>query len=220
MFEKIKTNNNKHNKFITLITGFSLFVFIIGLSFAVYYWQFTGKKNTISTGDVSISLLEDVDSINIENALPISDTQGISLTHDSGNSGVFDFAVTTYASGEPGDITYTISITKADLDAGYSSLEDDQIKVYLVAFEGSNETQVMKPTLVSDLIDSGTTGNLTFDTDKVNYLTHIHTTANTTQTQKYRLKMWIDGNADVSDWNSSSKLQYKLKVNVNGHLVS
>ena len=218
MFEE-KENKNK-NKLLTIIGIVALIVSIIGVSVAAYYWQFTGQTNTISTGTVSMSLLESTDTINIQNALPMGDTAGKALTHADGSSGVFDFAVTTYASGAPGNITYTISITKAAVDTGYTALQDSQVKVYLVAFEGSTETQVMAPTTVDNIITSGDTGTLTFDVDKTSYLTHAHTTANTTQTQKYRLKMWIDGSVDASSWTSSTNLQYKLKINANGQLAS
>lgn len=117
--EKFKHNDNN---VLTIITVISLFISIIGVSIASYYWTFTGNKNTITTGNVSISILESVDSINIVNALPISDAEGINLLHDSANSGVFDFAISTYASGAPGNIAYTISVTKAQVDSGYDSL--------------------------------------------------------------------------------------------------
>lgn len=90
----------------------------------------------------------------------------------------------------------------------------------MVAFDGDIETQVVAPTLVSDVITSGNTGILTFDSGKTDYLSHNHTSINTTKTQKYRLKMWIDGNTNANNWDSSTKLQYKLKVNANGQLVS
>ena len=216
MFEE---NKNK-NKALTIMAIAALLISIIGVSFAAYYWQFTGQSNTISTGTVSMSLLESVDSINIQNALPMGDTEGKALVHGDGSSGVFDFAVTTYASGAPGNITYTISVTKAEVDTGYTALQDSQVKIYLVAFEGNTETQVMAPVTVDNVITSGNTGTLTFDAGKTSYLTHVHTTANTTQTQKYRLRMWVDGQVDASSWTSSTKLQYKLKVNANGQLAS
>ena len=212
--------NERKAKILTIIAIIVLTISIIGVSIAAYYWQFTGQANTLSTGTVSMSLLESVDSINIQNALPMSDTEGMALEHADGSSGVFDFAVTTYASGAPGNITYTISVTKVAVDNGYTALQDSQVKIYLVAFDGNTETQVMAPTTVSNVITSGNTGVLTFDAGKTSYLTHVHTTANTTQTQKYRLKMWIDGSVDASSWTSATQLQYKLKISTDGQLGS
>ena len=202
----------------SIIATILLIVAILGFSVAAFTWQFTGQNNSISTGNVSMNLLESTDAITINNALPMSDSEGKSLSHNSGDSGVFDFAITTYASGAPGNITYSISISKTIVDAEYTPLADNQIKLYLVAFDGDGETQVMAPTLVSNIITSGTSGTLTFDRDKTNYLTHNHSTVNSSITQKYRLKMWIADTVDASSWTTSTKYQYKLRINTSGQL--
>ncbi len=219
MFEEIE-KSKKHGKTFAVLGLFVLVATVIGVAVAAYTWSFTGSKNTIGTGTISMSLLESTDSINITNALPMGDTQGIALTKASGSSGVFDFAITTHASGAPGNITYTISIAKLAVDSGYTALANNQVKVYLAALsnDGTTETQVMAPTLVSNIISSGDSGVLTFDNDKTSYLTHVHTTANTSHTQKYRLKMWIDSSVDASSWTSSTKNQYKLKISTSGTL--
>ena len=215
MFEE--TDNKGHSKALSVIVVFVLVATMIGVAVAAYTWQFTGTStSTISTGNISMTFLESTDTISITNALPVSDTVGKNYTEQGYK---FDFAITTYASGAPGTINYNISITKAAVDNGYTALNDNQVKVYLVALDGSNtETQVVAPTLVSNVITSGSTGTLTFDQDKTSYLAHAHNTANTTITQKYRLKMWIDSSVDASNWTSSTKYQYKLKVNTNGTL--
>ena len=178
-------------------------------------WDFAGQANTIGTGQISMSLLESNDTIAITNALPISDSRGKILGSDDS----FDFAITTHATGAPGNISYSISITKATVDSGYTALGDNQVKVYLTALSGEdNEVQVVKPTLVNSIITSGNTGNFTFDSGKTGYLTHSHASANTTKTTKYRLRMWVDSAVDASNWNQNTKLQYKLKVGTSGTL--
>ena len=47
-------------------------------------------------------------------------------------------------------------------------------------------------------------------------IVNSHNTANQTITTKYRLKMWIDSQVNASSWNASTKLQYKLKIKVDG----
>ena len=218
MFEEIE-KSKKHGKTFAVLGLFVLVATVIGVAVAAYTYSFTSSKNTIGTGTISMSLLESVDSISITNALPMGDTQGIALTKNAGSSGVFDFAITTHASGAPGNITYTISITKLSVDSGMTALADNQVKVYLAALDNNDaETQVMAPTLVSTIITSGDSGVLTFDSGKTNYLTHVHTTANTSHTQKYRLKMWIDSSVDASNWTSSTHYQYKIKISTSGTL--
>ena len=216
MFEEIE-NKKKHSVAFTVLGAFILLVTMAGVAVAAYTWSYTGTNaNTIGTGNISMSLLESTDIINITNALPTSDASGMAL----GSEQSFDFAVTTQASGAPGNITYSLSITKVAVDSGYTALPDDGVKVYLTALTDGGEVQVVKPTPVSDIITSGETGTLTFDSGKTTYLTHNHTTANTTKTTKYRLRMWVDQQVDASDWDENTKNQYKLKIGTSGSLVA
>lgn len=214
MMGKLIEKNKVPAMIITIIS----MCFLMGISFATYYWKFVKEQTTVTTRTVSISMLETFDEIEIKNASPISDEEGKALKHEDNNTGVFDFAVTTYAKDAPKKINYTISVTK--LETGTTTqLQDSQIKAYLVAFDESTETQVMAPTTLDNIITSGDTGTLVFDKEKKDYQTHIHTIANTSQTQKYRLKIWIDSNTNTSNWNSNTTLQYKLKINADEQLA-
>ena len=208
MFEEIE-NKKGHSKAFTILAIFVLVATITGVAVAAYTWNFTSSKaNTIGTGNISMSLLESNDTINITNALPVKDATGMALGSDES----FDFAITTQASGAPGNISYNISITKVAVDSGYTALKDSDVKVYLTSFSGEDETQVVAPALVSSIITSGSTGTLASN------LTHNHTTANQTKTTKYRLRMWVDSAVDASSWTASTKNQYKLKVSTSGTL--
>lgn len=207
MFEEIE-NKRGQSKAFTILAIFVLVATITGVAVAAYTWNFTSKANTIGTGNISMSLLESNDTINITNALPVKDATGMTLGSDES----FDFAITTQASGAPGNISYNISITKVAVDSGYTALKDSDVKVYLTTFSGEDETQVVAPTLVSSIITSGSTGTLASN------LTHNHTTADQTKTTKYRLRMWVDSAVDASSWTASTKNQYKLKVSTSGTL--
>lgn len=214
MFEEIE-NKKKHSVAFTILGVFVLLATIAGVAVAAYTWNYASTNaSTIGTGSISMTLLESTDTIDITNALPVKDATGMSLGSDQS----FDFAVTTYASGAPGNISYTLSITKLDVDSGYTSLNDSDVKVYLSALTKDGEVQVMAPTLVSSIITTGTTGNLKFDAGKTGYLTHAHATAASTQTTKYRLRMWIDSVVDASGWTETTKNQYKLKIGTSGTL--
>ena len=221
MFEEIEQRKN-HSALLTVLGVFVLLATIAGVAVAAYTWSYTSKEaNVIGTGNISMSLLESTDVISIPNALPLDDANGKAMDADNE---VFDFAVTTSASGKPGNIDYTISITKLDASEGYTLLGDDQVKVYLTkvdVVDGEQvETQVMDVKKVSDIITAGNTGILAFDADKTGYLTHTHTTVGTTTTSKYRLRMWIDQDVDAKNWNINTKLEYKLKVSVSGSLTA
>ena len=208
MFEEIE-NKRGQSKALTILTIFVLVATITGVAIAAYTWNFASENaNTIGTGNISMSLLESNDVINITNALPIKDATGMALGSDES----FDFAITTQASGAPGNISYNISITKVAVDSGYTALEDSNVKVYLSTLTSEGEDQVVAPTLVSSIITSGSTGTLASN------LTHNHTTADQTKTTKYRLRMWVDSAVDASDWTASTKNQYKLKVSTSGTL--
>ena len=214
MFDKIN-ENKKQEKALYVIALFILVATLIGVAVAAYTWSFTGTKtSTITSGNISMSFLESSDTIAITDALPVSDNTGKAYTTTDHK---FDFAVTTYAAGTPGTINYNLSITKVVVDDDYTAFNDNQVKVYLAALDNlNNETQVMAPTLVSNIITSGDTGILIFDAGKSGYLSHDHNTANTSITQKYRFKMWIDSQVDASNWTASTKYQYKLKINSSG----
>ena len=102
----IKKGDNKRKKIIIISLTVILLMLTIGISFAVWNYNFVGSANTIDTGEVSLELLEsNTDIISIENALPISDETGKTLNE------TFDFAVTTKA-GKDLDIGYSIYLEK------------------------------------------------------------------------------------------------------------
>ena len=124
MFEEIETKK-KHTALFTVLGVFVLLAAIAGVAVAAYTWNYTSSQaNTIGTGNISMSLLESTDVISINNALPMSDTDGKAQNETDS----FDFAVTTNASGAPGNINYTISITKLDPTDSYTRLPDNNVK--------------------------------------------------------------------------------------------
>ncbi len=185
-------NNHSALKLGLLIAAFV--VLMAGVSFAVWRFTYTGSKNTISTGGISLELLESSSNVvTITNALPKGDTDGKTQTD------VFDFAVTT-TSPRAGNMIYTIALSKLSIDSGMTALTDSQVKVYL---EDGAGTQLVAPTLISNL---------------TNYQLYTKTDAHTASTQKitskYKLRAWIDGQVDASNWTSSTRYQYKFKVTV------
>ena len=170
---------------------------LVGASYAYFDYSFIGKDNTISTTDVSIKLLEsNKEIITLENQLPISDEQGM-VQEGTGN--VFDFAVETKSSSDM-KLGYKLSIEKLQTDTGYTSLTDDQIKIYLT---DTDNNKILGPLKISELDNY----NLYEDVN-------IHSKTNNTQVDKYRIRVWIDQDVQVKEWNENTKQQYKFKIGV------
>ena len=170
---------------------------LVGASYAYFDYSFIGKDNTISTTDVSIKLLEsNKEIITLENQLPISDEQGI-VQEGTGN--VFDFAVETKSSSNM-KLGYKLSIEKLQTDTGYTSLTDDQIKIYLT---DTDNNKILGPLKISELDNY----NLYEDVN-------IHSETNNTQVDKYRIRVWIDQDVQVKEWDENTKQQYKFKIGV------
>lgn len=197
--KEIKQKNTK-KKLTAIILSIVLVLAVIGVSFAVWYYTFNGTlTNLISTTDISLDLLEsNTNIITIENALPMGDNDGKSQTQ------TFDFAVTSKTTKDT-IITYKLSIEKISVDSGYTSLNDNQIKIYLTDY---NNNLVLNPTKISDL------NNYIFYSGA-----HYHDSNNETKQNKFKLRAWIDGQVDASNWDASTKLQYKFKIKLSSNEV-
>ena len=170
---------------------------LVGTSYAYFDYSFIGKDNTISTTDVSIKLLEsNKEIVTLENQLPMSDKQGINQV---GTGNVFDFAVETKSSSDM-KLGYKLNIEKLKADTGYTLLNDDQIKIYLT---DTNDNKIIGPLKISQLENY----NLYEDVN-------IHSKTNNTQVDKYRIRVWIDQDVQIKDWDENTKQQYKFKIGV------
>lgn len=176
-----------------------LLLLITGTSLAAYTWTYNStNKNRISTTEISLDFLESNDEIiNITNALPLTDEEG------KYQNEYFDFVVNTKSSTAT-TINYTLKIEKLSADSGYTLLNDNNIKVYL---EDYDRNVLVQPTLISSL------------TNYVLYTSsHVHTASTETLQSKFRLRAWIDSSKtnEAKNWNESTKMQYKFKLNVSG----
>ena len=172
----------------------------VGISFAVWNYGFIGSANTINTGDVSLEFLESNSNIiSIENALPISDTDG------KKQSETFDFSVKTTTS-KPIDITYGVYLEKLSVDTNMTALTDDEVKVYLTDYDNK---ALLNPTKISEL-----------NSEKMIYAdTNTHDGTTREISKKFKLRVWIDSKVEASkfyDENTQTvkKYQYKFKVGV------
>ena len=188
-----KININRKSK-VTMVVLLLVFFSLIGsISYSLWNYSFKGKENKITTGDVSIKFLEsNTNVINLENALPEDDTTGKKEKS-------FDFVVTTKANYNI-NLKYDLSIEKLSTDTGYTSLNNNQIKVYLT---DSSNNVLLEPTLISDL-----SNNLLYTK------TNNHSSTNAEINDKYKLRVWIDKDVDASNWTKDTKNQYKFKIGI------
>ena len=166
----------------------------MGITYSLWNYGYLGETNTLQTGDVSLKHLESTSEIiDIKNALPKGDNEG--KTQEE----TFNFAVITKASYKTA-LSYDLSIEKLEVDEGYTSLEDKDIKVYL---EDYNNNELLAPSLISDL-------NNKILYSKINK----HSNTTTEITDKYKLRVWLDKEVDISNWTKETKLEYKFKIGV------
>ena len=196
MFD-INKEMGKKRLIITIVSVIVLVIAIVGITYAAWSYTFNGTQtNTLSTADISLELLESNDNIiTVSNALPIDDASGKAQTN------YFDFVVTSKTTRDI-DVDYNITIEKLSVDTGYTSLNDNEIKIYLT---NESNTQIVAPTLVS-----GLTNNTIYSSS------HEHDSSHNKVQSKYRLRAWINQSVDASSWTSSTKLQYKFRLGVSG----
>ena len=196
--------NNSKTVLLSVLAILILVLVVIGVSFAAFNYSKIGEKvNSITTGTITMSYSEDTNGINLTDALPMSDEQGMAL---AGDNNTFDFTIDATINGSgTTTINYAITGTKES----DSTIADSAIKVYLTDITSGSESQVLDPTKISSLTTTTSGENSGAPSGQYELAT-----GNTTQsfTQKYRLRMWVAD--DFSDLDASGT--YKLRVNVYG----
>ena len=199
----------KKKKIIILsIAIIGLLLIATGVTYAFLNINFEGTKvNSLYVPSISLTYSESGNALTIDTRVN-NDNEGKELPY-------FEFSV----SGESEvdyPLDYYIYLTEEE-----SSLTRDKIKFYLTKVENNSETQVLEPTLGSNLKNYGTN-----ESDLFLYKASFDfTEENNTFSDTYRLRGWISHDALVEvtpDINSSNgtqditveSLSYKFKVNV------
>ncbi len=197
---------SKYFGVITIIEVIILILVVAGLTYAVFIWGQTGKKeNTISTSTITFSYTENTEGIKIENSLPISDTAGKTLQREDSENGIkgyFDFSISCSLSGTTA-IQYEIYAVKQPVTMPIS---DEYIKIYLT--NADNESPLkgfdgVVPTY-SDLTvsKSNPSGK------------HLYSgTFNEDGVRNYRLRMWLADTYVIS----KDVRSFSIKVNVHAN---
>ena len=192
MIEKLK-----QNKTLLIIFIIGIILLVTGVTFALYNILFTGKKEqTIVVGDINFTYNEKTNGLSLNNDDILDNTSGINQEK------YFDFDISLNSSNNT-SITYQIAIEEDKTN----TLSNDKIKLYLT---DQNNNKIKEPVNISDL-----------KLDDKGYRKLYINTINQNETQKYRLRAWVDVDKAYETTNNggthSIKLNsasYKFKVNV------
>ena len=181
----------KKQNILMLMALFGLIAITAGVTYAFFSYAKQGTTdNTLTTGTITF-LYTEVSGvgrgISIDDAYPISDTQGKAQT---GEGKVFDFKITSDNSLDAA-IPYEVTARKKS----GSTLDEAAVKIYLTKVSGDAEEEV--------LLDKY---SKLPQTDKVLSTTHVEKTIYkgkvpsnlSNYEQEFRLRMWIDKDIDFS----------------------
>ena len=205
-------NNIEGNKKKIIALAIAL-VLLIGGTYAWLSTTLHGKKITrIEAGTLSLLLVDEANEINMENALPMSDEEGLATTP-------YKFTL-----NNNGNITslYTVYLDTTDIPSGFTTMPQNRVKYSLVktvktingvrdsvAKEGDSDTAdtvVSTETLATGVYND----NAEIISEKV--LDSGSLAAN--NYIEYELRLWIDSaaiNEEIKDTAFAGKLRIEAK---------
>lgn len=201
---KIKYEKLKLTTLVILV--FSLVLLVIGVTYAVCSNLILGStENILQAGTLKFSFNEGTfngNGINIQNAMPITDNSGKLL---NSTSQYFDFSVNAMATIAP--LSYKVLVVKQS----NSTLNDENIKIYLTLKDGSNEIAsplVMNDSRVLSFNELKSFGN---NNSKIVY-TGIVEKSPSEYNQDFRLRMWVSEDTVVDSDYPGKTFSIKVKV--------
>ena len=198
--ESLKKESNS-KIFIIVICLFIFIIMVIGVSMATFTYTKENKSiNTISTGNIYLNYTEDTNGINITNAYPMADEVGKTLTNEDQ---YFDFTVEASISGDV-VASYEVSAEKETS----STLDNDEVKLYLEKKVNNTYQEVMAPknfTPLKESTDLGTmAGSMLLDSG----------TVSKSSTVNYRLRMWVSDTTILDNLEKSFGVRVSIKAKV------
>ena len=195
----------KKNKGLFAILALVAVIGLIAITLGVTYSFFTYMKkgtteNTIRSG--SIKFIYDETSkmgrgITLTDALPVITPEELQAAKTDKTQGkMFEFKIESETSSTIEIPYYITARMKAD-----STLDPNLVKVYLTQVDGSdNETEVLAPTKYGTMNQYGPIPSERY-TEKLLYndIVPINSVGANSYSQTYRLRMWLDSDADFSE---------------------
>ena len=198
-------NSKKKQIFLTLVAVLSLILITVGVSYSLFTYSKTGvTDNVVKTGKINF-LYTEVSGvgkgISLTDAFPISDEEG---KIQIGEGKVFDFKITSTIEMNS-NIKYEVTARKNS----DSTLAEDKVKLYLTEVDG-----IEKELLLDNYYNLEQTSTKVPDGVVEKTIYEGTVPANTLNYEKnFRLRMWIDNNADFSQGDMNNKT-FTVTVNV------
>ena len=195
----------KTQVFLTLVAVLSLVLITVGVSYSLFTYSKTGvTDNIVKTGKVNF-LYTEVSGvgkgISLTDAFPISDEEG---KIQIGEGKVFDFKITSTIEMNS-NIKYEVTARKKS----DSTLAEDKVKLYLTEVDG-----IEKELLLDNYYNLEQTSTKVPDGVVEKTIYEGTVPSNTKNYEKnFRLRMWIDNNADFSQGDMNNKT-FTVTVNV------
>ena len=206
---------NSRKVFLSVLGVAILVVAVVGISFAAYSFTNTDAgDNRITTGTITMSYAEPTSGIELENALPMSDSDA--RTELTEEKEVFTFTVSATADGTV-TIPYEINIEKI---ATTPQLPDSSVKIELTKGTIGAETVVAAPQTMAELRVAANestlrAGTYTIAATEIPFVNGAAANATTT----YNLRIWVANTVDTTDTEAfPADSSYKVKVHVNSHV--
>ena len=201
-YENESIEKESNNKLFVIVICFLLFIImVVGVSVAtVTYTKKKESVNTISTGNIYLNYTEDTNGINITDAYPVADEVGRTLTNEDQ---YFDFTVEASITG---DVVAKYEIA-AEKDIS-STLDNDDVKLYLEKKVDDSYEEVMAPKNFTPLMEStelGTlAGTMLLDSASLDESSIVN----------YRLRMWVDEDTIINEIPKSFSVRVSIKAKV------
>ena len=197
--------DNRKKYFYLSLAIISILVITTCVTYAFFNYSRNGTtENSITMGDITF-IYDEIDKvgrgINLENALPMSDSDAMKLT---GEGNAFNFKIKSHTP-EGIVIPYIITARKKGDNIG------NIIKVSLTeVIDSVTEEEVLPPTYYNALDDFDET------VDKVIKIMQVPENSNNYE-KNFRLRMWIsnkDINGNTVNIGEYSNKEFELKINV------
>ena len=197
--------DQKQERMIMFIIILALIIAMGAISLAAFNFSRRSEKlNTVTTGTVHMSYEESDNTIEIENALPISDEIGTRL---QGEGEYFDFSIHTNTSRS---VPVYFEIAAEDLEG--STLPSEYIKYYLTKVNSDGtEEEVMAPTIYHEETESNP------KTGRPKNLMSLYVGTKEAKGEtvtNYRLRIYISDSVTFDRLDAN--LTYKTRINVYG----
>ncbi len=193
---EIKTKNTEKNKkkYLLII----LVIMVIALVGATYAWlSFTvsgSKSNIIQAGTLSLDFQEGENKIFVQNAYPLTDTEGEKTT-------IYEFTVTN-----DGNISsdYEVLLKDLTIDEGKTRMDPDYVKYKLEKTGTKTETVTQLMSVPEEITDN--------NDNSLKYRKLDEGILEPNESNTYKLQVWMDYDAP----NEAQGTIFKTKIVING----